>query len=137
PLHGCRPGRAGLRPDRFAFIARPFRVGPVAENAAGGAWRRQGAGRGPVPCNKTVCRRSFCRHSRRRWSRGFRQHRETGMKRNVAARLLATAALAGLVAQGALAQDLSALEAAARAEGMLTTVALPHNWCGYGEVIAG
>lgn len=35
------------------------------------------------------------------------------------------------------AQDLSALEAAAKAEGMLTTIALPHDWCGYGDVIAG
>ena len=29
------------------------------------------------------------------------------------------------------------LEAAAKAEGMLTTIALPHSWCGYGDVIAG
>ncbi len=29
------------------------------------------------------------------------------------------------------------LEAAAKAEGMLTTIALPHDWCGYGDVIAG
>ena len=35
------------------------------------------------------------------------------------------------------AQGLAALEAAAKAEGMLTTVALPHDWCGYGDVIAG
>jgi len=35
------------------------------------------------------------------------------------------------------AQDLADLEAAAKAEGMLTTIALPHDWCGYGEVIAG
>jgi putative spermidine/putrescine transport system substrate-binding protein len=35
------------------------------------------------------------------------------------------------------AQDLAALEAAAKAEGMLTTIALPHSWCGYGDVIAG
>ena len=28
------------------------------------------------------------------------------------------------------------LIAAAEAEGMLTTIALPHDWCGYGEVIA-
>lgn len=26
---------------------------------------------------------------------------------------------------------------AAKAEGTLTTIALPHNWCGYGDVIAG
>jgi putative spermidine/putrescine transport system substrate-binding protein len=29
------------------------------------------------------------------------------------------------------------LVAAAKAEGQLTTIALPHDWCGYGEVIAG
>nr|WP_245990372.1 ABC transporter substrate-binding protein [Tabrizicola piscis] len=29
------------------------------------------------------------------------------------------------------------LEAAAKAEGMLSTIALPHDWCGYGNVIAG
>lgn len=29
------------------------------------------------------------------------------------------------------------LEAAAKAEGMVTTVALPHDWCGYGAVIDG
>ncbi|WP_274706951.1 ABC transporter substrate-binding protein [Allorhizobium sonneratiae] len=29
------------------------------------------------------------------------------------------------------------LVAAAKKEGMLTTIALPHDWCGYGEVIAG
>ena len=35
------------------------------------------------------------------------------------------------------AQDLAELETAAKAEGMLTTIALPHSWCGYGDVIAG
>lgn len=34
------------------------------------------------------------------------------------------------------AQSLAELEAAAKAEGMLTTIALPHDWCGYGEIIA-
>ncbi len=33
--------------------------------------------------------------------------------------------------------DLAALYAAAQAEGQLTTIALPHTWCGYGDVIAG
>lgn len=50
------------------------------------------------------------------------------------------AALGGLLlstaAMPALAQD-QALIDAAKAEGMLTTVALPHDWCGYGEVIQG
>ena len=35
------------------------------------------------------------------------------------------------------AQSLADIEAAAKAEGMLSTIALPHDWCGYGEVIAG
>ncbi len=49
---------------------------------------------------------------------------------------VATAALMATTAIGA-ATDLAALEEAAKAEGMLTTIALPHDWCGYGEVIAG
>ena len=52
-------------------------------------------------------------------------------------KLLAGAAVVGMTAQPLLAQDLAALEAAAKAEGMLTTIALPHSWCGYGDVIAG
>jgi putative spermidine/putrescine transport system substrate-binding protein len=53
-------------------------------------------------------------------------------------RLLATAALGATMAQGAFAAGhMAELEAAAKAEGMLTTIALPHSWCGYGEVIAG
>ena len=47
-------------------------------------------------------------------------------------------ALVALAASGAAtAQDLAALEAAAKAEGMLTTIALPHDWCNYGGVIEG
>src|ERR1041384_3077745 len=33
--------------------------------------------------------------------------------------------------------DLDALYEAAKAEGQLTTIALPHDWCGYGAVIDG
>ena len=29
------------------------------------------------------------------------------------------------------------IEAAAKKEGMLTTIALPHDWCNYGEAIEG
>ncbi|MBZ4021874.1 iron ABC transporter substrate-binding protein [Rhodobacter sp. TJ_12] len=49
------------------------------------------------------------------------------------------AGAAALLASTALvqAEDMAALEAAAKEEGMLTTIALPHSWCGYGEVIAG
>jgi putative spermidine/putrescine transport system substrate-binding protein len=35
-----------------------------------------------------------------------------------------------------LAQSMDSLVAAAKAEGQLTTIALPHDWCGYGELIA-
>lgn len=34
------------------------------------------------------------------------------------------------------AQNMDELVAAAKKEGQLTTIALPHDWCGYGEVIA-
>ncbi|SOC04656.1 putative spermidine/putrescine transport system substrate-binding protein [Rhodobacter sp. JA431] len=49
------------------------------------------------------------------------------------------AGAAALLASTALvhADDIAALEAAAKEEGMLTTIALPHSWCGYGDVIAG
>lgn len=35
------------------------------------------------------------------------------------------------------AQSLAEIEAAAKKEGMITTIALPHNWCGWGGVIDG
>jgi putative spermidine/putrescine transport system substrate-binding protein len=52
-----------------------------------------------------------------------------------------TTMLAGLLAAAATlpagAQDMDALVAAAKAEGTLTTIALPHDWCNYGGVIEG
>ncbi len=56
--------------------------------------------------------------------------------------LKTTTALAGLslavaFSQPLAAQDMDALIAAAKEEGMLTTIALPHEWCGYGAVIQG
>lgn len=52
--------------------------------------------------------------------------------------LARTASLVAMLSATAVsAQSLDELEAAAKAEGMLTTIALPHDWCGYGEVIAG
>ena len=42
-----------------------------------------------------------------------------------------------LAAAPAGAQTMDELIAGATAEGMLTTIALPHDWCGYGDVIAG
>ena len=54
--------------------------------------------------------------------------------------LAATAGVA-LAAGMAQAQDaavnLDELYAAAQAEGMLTTIALPHDWCNYGAMIEG
>lgn len=52
--------------------------------------------------------------------------------------LLAGVSLIALSATGVVAADkLSELEAAAKKEGMLTVIALPHDWCDYGSVIAG
>ncbi|MCB6180169.1 ABC transporter substrate-binding protein [Rhodobacter sp. Har01] len=52
---------------------------------------------------------------------------------------LATGAslIALMAATAAPAETLAELEAAAKAEGALTTIALPHDWCGYGAVIEG
>ena len=44
--------------------------------------------------------------------------------------------LALLSATTASAETLAEIEAAAKKEGMLTTIALPHDWCNYGEIIA-
>ena len=56
------------------------------------------------------------------------------MKKTTAAvTLAALLASTGMVS----AQSLAEIEAAAKAEGMLTTIALPHSWCGYGAVIEG
>ena len=54
-------------------------------------------------------------------------------KFTLSASVLALVASATMVQADAMAD----LEAAAKAEGMLTTIALPHSWCGYGDVIAG
>ena len=46
--------------------------------------------------------------------------------------------VAVLASTAAMAQtDLTALYEAAKAEGQLTTIALPHDWCGYGGTIEG
>jgi putative spermidine/putrescine transport system substrate-binding protein len=51
---------------------------------------------------------------------------------------LSLSALAGAVAAStAVAAPPDALIAAAKQEGQLTTIALPHDWCNYGELIAG
>lgn len=48
-----------------------------------------------------------------------------------------TTALVVASAGLAAAEPSAELIAAAKKEGTLTTIALPHDWCGYGEVIAG
>ncbi|MBD8554854.1 ABC transporter substrate-binding protein [Rhizobium sp. CFBP 8762] len=48
--------------------------------------------------------------------------------------VLATSAAATAQTQ---AQSMDELIAAAKKEGQLTTIALPHSWCGYGDIIAG
>ncbi|MBI1416015.1 MAG: extracellular solute-binding protein [Limimaricola sp.] len=58
------------------------------------------------------------------------------MKTKYALFLTASAA-AVMIASGASAQSMDELIAGAKAEGQLTTIALPHDWCGYGAVIDG
>ena len=54
-------------------------------------------------------------------------------------RSISLVALVAMSTSAAFAQEASmdALVAAAKEEGQLTTIALPHDWCNYGEVIAG
>ena len=50
---------------------------------------------------------------------------------------LATLVVLALVSVAAGQSSMDRLVAAAKQEGQLTTIALPHDWCGYGEVISG
>ena len=59
------------------------------------------------------------------------------MKSNMLKLLSMTTALAASGAAQAQTADMDALIAAAKAEGTLTTIALPHDWCNYGAVIEG
>src|SRR5260370_39890266 len=62
------------------------------------------------------------------------------MKRTALARLLSMSAAAGVAAAAwtrASAAPLDALVAAAKQEGQLTVIALPHDWCNYGQLVAG
>ena len=56
--------------------------------------------------------------------------------KNVFSFTTAMALVTGSVVQ-AQSVDMDALVAAAKAEGTLTTIALPHDWCNYGAVIEG
>jgi putative spermidine/putrescine transport system substrate-binding protein len=51
--------------------------------------------------------------------------------------IASTAAALILTPAVSFADAMADLEAAAKAEGQLTTIALPHDWCGYGAVIEG
>jgi len=51
------------------------------------------------------------------------------------ASLVAACSGTGAANPSAAAGDMDALVAAAKAEGTLTTIALPHDWCNYGEMI--
>ncbi len=61
------------------------------------------------------------------------------MKHSLTTKLLASISILSIMSQGVMAQemDMDALIAAAKEEGMVTTIALPHDWCGYGAVIQG
>ncbi|WP_027802517.1 ABC transporter substrate-binding protein [Paraburkholderia dilworthii] len=62
------------------------------------------------------------------------------MNRTVLARILSMSAAAGVAAAGAssaCAAPLDTLIAAAKQEGQLTVIALPHDWCNYGQLVAG
>jgi putative spermidine/putrescine transport system substrate-binding protein len=61
------------------------------------------------------------------------KHVLTGVSHIATAAALALTALPGL----AHADAMSDLADAAKKEGAFTVIALPHDWCGYGDVIAG
>ena len=51
--------------------------------------------------------------------------------------LSSAAVIATLAGSPVVAAPIDDLIAAAKAEGELTVIALPHDWCGYGDLIAG
>jgi putative spermidine/putrescine transport system substrate-binding protein len=53
------------------------------------------------------------------------------------AALVASSALAASLSVPSFAQSMDEIAAAAKTEGQLTVIALPHDWCGYGGVIDG
>src|SRR6266550_2500675 len=48
-----------------------------------------------------------------------------------------SAVLMGALAGTAAADSMSDLVAAAKKEGQLTIIAVPHDWCGYGAIVEG
>jgi putative spermidine/putrescine transport system substrate-binding protein len=62
---------------------------------------------------------------------------ETGMIKNTTRTILGIAVATSLAMPvPVMAQSMEELIAGAQAEGRLSTIALPHSWCNYGEVIA-
>jgi putative spermidine/putrescine transport system substrate-binding protein len=59
------------------------------------------------------------------------------MKTRITAMVSASAIALTALSGAAYAEPSADLIAAAKAEGMLTTIALPHDWCNYGEMIEG
>jgi len=69
-----------------------------------------------------------------------RMNKEKSMKnfaKNASHTALVSALALSTLSSVAHADAMSDLAAAATKEGMLTVIALPHDWCGYGDVIAG
>jgi putative spermidine/putrescine transport system substrate-binding protein len=60
-----------------------------------------------------------------------------GLMRTVSALSMLAVAAGAAQAQEAAKLSMDELVAAAKAEGQLTTIALPHDWCGYGAIIEG
>ena len=58
-------------------------------------------------------------------------------KRTVALAALLSFSTCLVQARAANSMSMDDLVAAAKKEGQLTTIALPHDWCGYGDVIEG
>ncbi len=69
-------------------------------------------------------------------NRSIREQKNMTSKMKLAMTVSLAALVAASTASTTFAQS-AELIAAANAEGMLTTIALPHDWCGYGGVIAG
>jgi putative spermidine/putrescine transport system substrate-binding protein len=59
------------------------------------------------------------------------------MMKNAFAASVSIAAVLASIAPSYAQTDINALYEAAKTEGQLTVIALPSNWCGYGEVISG
>src|SRR5882724_13702023 len=81
--------------------------------------------------------RNFC--SKKCARQNHARRREMRMNARLRKSLAATVSSAMLLAAitPAFAEPSADLVAAAKKEGQLTTIALPHDWCGYGDVIAG